>query len=234
MSSYEAPAHFSALPAHLAKFRGAAHDLHRQYSHLITPTFDSDDLASVIVSSFLAAYDSYEDGRGNIVGWMCFVARRRIFYAYRHIAGPVTSRPAQTSDSRETRAKQRAAMFREYLDEPVRGFDVCRKDILVNPYDIAIPDRVDQLECAVGGNDLIRALTDCTSPSERELLFACYGISPYPRKTQSQLASELGCKRHCINYRVGCIIQKLRKSWRFRKLLTEIGYFPRGGMVRIG
>ncbi len=227
-------AHTIPIPPQLKKYRGAAHDLHRRYSRLLSPTFDADDLASVIVSAFCEAVASYDAGRrkkGNLMSWLYLVARQRIFADYCHMAGPVDSRPAQASDGRETAIRLKNARERKSLNEPISGTDVCLIDILVDPDDTPVPDRVEKILNPTGSDEsLLDILNEYTFPSERELLYTVYGIPPYERKKETQIASERGCSRQWINYKIGLILKRLRKSPGLYSRLCEHGFhFPHGG-----
>ena len=222
------------LPPELKEFRAAAHDLHRSYSHLLTPTFDADDLASVIVQAFIQAQETFDQDKSNgksFLSWLYLVTRHCIFFAYRNIAGPVTSHPTQDGNTAETAARQKQAMFRQSLDETVPGTDVCRLDILVDPDDTPVPERVDRLMSPAGSDgELLAILNEYVFHSERKLLFESFGIAPYEKKDQATMAREQGCARQWISYKLRLIVKRLRKSPGLRSRLCEIGFFRRGGI----
>lgn len=221
------------LPPELKEFRAAAHDLHRSYSHLLTPTFDADDLASVISLAFIEARETFRQDKSNgksFLNWLYLVTRQRVFFAYRNIAGPVTSHPTQDGNTAETTAKRKQAMFRQSLDETVPGTDVCRLDILADPDDTPVPERVEQLLNPSGTDEELWSILNAhVFPSERELLFESFGIAPYKMKDVKTMAREQGCARQWIYYKLGRIIKRLRKSPGLRSRLCEIGFFRRGG-----
>lgn len=221
-----------ALPPELEEYRGAAHDLHRLYSRLITPTFDADDLASVITQAFVEAKESFDFSKSNnrsFLGWLYYVARQRIFAAYRHMGGPVTSCPTHESNKQATVVKQKQAMFRQSLDEIIPGTNVCRLDILVYPDDIPVPDRVEQLLNPSGADEALLAILDAyVFPSERKLLFEFFGIPPYEKKDQKTMAQEHGCSRQWINYKIGLAVKRLRKVQGLRNRLHAKGFFRNG------
>lgn len=215
----------------MKEFRAAAHDLHRSYSHLLSPTFDADDLASVIAQAFIEARDTFRQSNGkSFLNWLYLVTRQRVFAAYRNIAGPVTSHPTQEANTAETAAKQKQAMFRQSLDEMVPGTEVCRLDILVDPDDTPVPERVERLMNPSGTNeDLLSILNAYVFPSERELLYTFFGVAPYSRKDEKTMAREQGCARQWISYKLRRIEKRLRNVNGLRRRLSEIGFFRRGG-----
>ena len=215
-----------ALPPELEQFRSAVYDLLNRYRRLVSPTFNEEDIASAIIGGFQAGMASYKPVR-SLLSWLYLNANARVYWEYCKMAGPISTRPTRKTDSPRIRQLHRAALRRMSLDEPLRGTDdFTLKDVLADvdqqPVWEAVHESLDP------GAELRALLMKYVFESERPLLFTIFGIAPYRRRSEAELAAEAGVSRQWINYKLQKILKRLRQVPALRDEFQKHLFIPAG------
>ncbi len=215
-----------ALPPELEQYRAAVYDLVNRYRRLVSPTFNEEDIASAVVGGFQTGLASYKPVR-SLLSWLYLNANARVYWEYCKMAGPVSTRPTRKTDSPSARRKIHLALVRKSLDVPLRGTDdITLKDLLTDgqpPVWEVVHESLDP------GAELRALLTKYVFESERPLLFTIFGIAPYRRKSEAELAAEAGVSRQWINYKLQKTIKRLRQVPALRAELQTTLLPRRGG-----